>query len=61
MYHAQTFELFDLKGTPSHILVDKQGLLRDCVFGTHPDLEERVRELLREQPIKQVTHKPLQL
>jgi len=47
-YHAETFELFDLKGTPSHILVDKQGLLRDCGFGTHPDLEERVLALLRE-------------
>jgi thiol-disulfide isomerase/thioredoxin len=47
-YHAETFELFDLKGTPSHILVDKLGLLRDCAFGAHPDLEEHVLELLRE-------------
>ena len=47
-YHAETFELFDLKGTPSHILVDKQSLLRDCAFGTHPDLEARVLELLQE-------------
>lgn len=47
-YHAETFELFDLKGTPSHILVDKHGVLRDCAFGTHPDLEEHVLELLRE-------------
>jgi hypothetical protein len=47
-YHAETFELFDLKGTPSHILVDKQGLLRECAFGTHPELEESVLELLRE-------------
>jgi thiol-disulfide isomerase/thioredoxin len=47
-YHAETFELFDLKGTPSYILVDKQGLLRDCGFGTHPDLEERVLGLLQE-------------
>ncbi len=31
-YHAETFERFDLKGTPSHILVDKQGVLRDCIF-----------------------------
>ena len=37
-YHAETFELFDLQGTPSHILVDKQGLLRDSAFGVHPDL-----------------------
>ena len=47
-YHAETFELFELKGTPSHILVDKQGLLRECAFGTHPELEERVLTLLRE-------------
>jgi hypothetical protein len=47
-YHAETFELFDLKGTPSHILVDKLGLLRDCAFGTDPDLDERVLALLRE-------------
>ncbi|MDD2659915.1 MAG: redoxin domain-containing protein [Methylococcales bacterium] len=47
-YHAETFELFDLQGTPSHILVDKLGLLRDCAFGAHPELEERVLTLLRE-------------
>ena len=47
-YHAETFELFDLKGTPSQILIDKQGLLRDCAFGVHPDLEGRVLELLQE-------------
>lgn len=47
-YHAETFELFDLKGTPSHILVDKQSLLRECAFGGYPDLETRVLGLLRE-------------
>ncbi len=47
-YRAETFELFDLKGTPSHILVDKQGLLRDCAFGAYPDLETRILDLLRE-------------
>ncbi|MDD1627313.1 MAG: TlpA family protein disulfide reductase [Methylococcaceae bacterium] len=47
-YHAETFELFNLQGTPSHILVDKQGLLRDCGFGTHPDLEEKILALLQE-------------
>jgi len=48
IYHAETFELFELQGTPSHILVDKQGLLRYCEFGAYPNLEERVLELLRE-------------
>ncbi len=47
-YRAGTFELFNLQGTPSYILVDKQGLLRDCGFGTHPDLEEKILALLRE-------------
>lgn len=47
-YHAETFELFELKGTPSHILVDKQSLLKDCAFGGYPDLETRVLGLLRE-------------
>jgi hypothetical protein len=47
-YHAETFERFDLKGTPSHILVDKKGMLRDCAFGSYPELEARVLGLLRE-------------
>ena len=47
-YRAQTFELFNLKGTPSHILVDKQGVLRDCTFGSHPNLEKQIQDLLHE-------------
>lgn len=47
-YHAETFERFDLKGTPSHILVDKQGILRDCAFGAYPELETRILGLLQE-------------
>lgn len=47
-YHAETFERFDLKGTPSHILVDKQGILRDCAFGAYPELEARILGLLQE-------------
>jgi len=47
-YHAETFERFDLKGTPSHILVDKQGILRDCAFGDYPELEMRILGLLQE-------------
>jgi AhpC/TSA family len=47
-YHAQTFEIYNLKGTPSHILVDKKGILRDCAFGTHPELEKQVQNLLQE-------------
>ncbi|MGZ4970298.1 MAG: TlpA family protein disulfide reductase [Methylobacter sp.] len=47
-YHAETFERFELKGTPSHILVDKQGMLRDCAFGAYPELEARILGLLQE-------------
>ena len=47
-YHAETFERFDLKGTPSHILVDKQGILRECAFGAYPELEARILGLLQE-------------
>ncbi|MGZ4956349.1 MAG: TlpA family protein disulfide reductase [Methylobacter sp.] len=47
-YHAETFERFELKGTPSHILVDKQGILRDCAFGAYPDIEMRILGLLQE-------------
>jgi hypothetical protein len=45
-YRAETFETFDLKGTPSHILVDKEGRLNSCSFGTDPDLESRINTLL---------------
>lgn len=47
-YHAETFELFNLRGTPSHILVDKKGILRDSTFGAHPELEKQVQNLLQE-------------
>lgn len=47
-YRAQTFEMYSLKGTPSHILVDKQGILRDCAFGSHPELEKQIQDLLQE-------------
>ena len=48
-YHAETFGRFDLKGTPSHILIDKHGILRDYAFGSSPELESRIQELLQEQ------------
>jgi hypothetical protein len=47
-YHAKTFELYDLKGTPSYILIDRKGLLRRCEFGSHYNLEQQVQILLRE-------------
>ena len=47
-YRAETFERFQLKGTPSQILVDKQGVLRVCEFGAFPDLESSLVKLLQE-------------
>lgn len=46
--HAETFERFNLKGTPSHILIDKQGVLRDCAIGPYPKLEAKIQSLLQE-------------
>ncbi|MGZ8096252.1 MAG: TlpA family protein disulfide reductase [Methylosarcina sp.] len=46
-YRAETFELYSLKGTPSHILVDKQGVLINATFGADPDLEGRIVNLLK--------------
>ena len=45
-YRALTFEMYKLKGTPSHILVDKQGILRECAFGSDPGLEKHIQDLL---------------
>lgn len=47
-YRAATFERYELQGTPSHILVDKQGLLRACRFGFFPELERQILQLLAE-------------
>jgi thiol-disulfide isomerase/thioredoxin len=47
-YSAQTFEEFTLRGTPSTILIDKKGVLRDVGFGTNDFLEESIKKLLSE-------------
>ena len=47
-YSAQTFEEFALRGTPSTILIDKKGILRDVAFGTNDFLEESIKKLLNE-------------
>jgi len=47
-YQAETFNRFNLQGTPSHILVDKQGKLRRCNFGYDPELETAINQLLAE-------------
>jgi thiol-disulfide isomerase/thioredoxin len=47
-YSAQTFDEFALRGTPSSILIDKKGILRDVLFGTNDFLEENIKKLLNE-------------
>ncbi len=47
-YHALTFEMYQLQGTPSSILIDKKGILRKTLFGAVTTLEADVRQLLNE-------------
>jgi peroxiredoxin len=47
-YSAKTFEEFGLRGTPSTILIDKKGILREVGFGTNDFLEENIKKLLNE-------------
>jgi hypothetical protein len=43
---AKTFELYDLKGTPSSILIDREGILRDVSLGQNDSIEALVRKYL---------------
>jgi len=47
-YHALTFEMYQLQGTPSSILIDKKGLLRKISFGAVTTLEADAQQLLNE-------------
>ena len=47
-YSAQTFEQYALRGTPSSILIDKKGILRDVAFGQNDFLEENIKKFLKE-------------
>ena len=46
-YSADTFELYKLKGTPSSIIIDKDGVLRYSFFGSEGYLEGAVMELMQ--------------
>jgi len=46
-YSAETFELYKLRGTPSSIIIDKDGILRYSFFGSEGYLEGAVNELLK--------------
>jgi hypothetical protein len=45
-FEARTFEAYQLKGTPSTLLIDKNGILRGKWFGSGYGLEEEVEKLL---------------
>ena len=45
---AETFEKFSLQGTPSTILVDRKGILRNVSFGQTGQMEQMVQSLLKE-------------
>ena len=47
-YSAETFENFALRGTPSTILVDRKGILRDVSFGQVGQAEAMIQKLLNE-------------
>ena len=47
-YSAETFETFGLQGTPSTLLVDRKGILRNVSFGENEYLESMIQRLLRE-------------
>jgi thiol-disulfide isomerase/thioredoxin len=47
-YSAKTFDEYALRGTPSAILVDKKGVLRQTYFGSNGFLEGAIEELIRE-------------
>ncbi len=47
-FTASTFEDYNLKGTPSTILIDRNGLVRDIAFGAGEGLQSKVDLLLKE-------------
>ena len=47
-YSAETFEKFSLQGTPSTILVDRKGILRDVSFGQTGHIESLIQQILSE-------------
>lgn len=47
-FSAKTFEEYALRGTPSAILIDKKGILRQTFFGSNGFLESSIKQLLSE-------------
>ncbi len=47
-FSAETFDTYGLRGTPSSILVDRKGILRDVSFGQNGNLEPMIKAMLDE-------------
>jgi len=47
-YEAETFEMYSLQGTPSSIIVDRKGILRDISFGGQGNVEPMIQSLVNE-------------
>lgn len=47
-YSAETFEKYSLQGTPSTIVVDRKGILRDVSFGQTGHLDSMIQKLIDE-------------
>ena len=47
-YEAETFEMYSLQGTPSSIIVDRKGILRDISFGGQGNVESMIQSLVNE-------------
>lgn len=45
-FSAKTFDEYGLRGTPSAILIDKNGILRHTAFGSNDSLEETIKYML---------------
>jgi hypothetical protein len=45
-FSAKTFDEYGLRGTPSAILIDKNGILRHSTFGSDGSLEGAIKYLL---------------
>ena len=47
-YSALTFEEFNLRGTPSAIIIDRKGILRHVSFGANGSLDHTIQRLIDE-------------
>ena len=48
-FKSTTFEKYQLRGTPSALVIDKKGILRHSMFGSGLGLDDIIESLLKEQ------------